>query len=559
MNPEKRPLTHSLPAKVTAFILLVLMAGVSLGGFFGALFLGEAGFYSQSLEQMRALHVGTATITTITTNGITSIGQTESARLITMLIDIGYALRFWIYPIIIAALIVTVVCFVFLMCSAGHRRGSEEIKGIALGIPFDLLTCAFGLVVGLDIVFFGNYIRYYAADLQAIAGVAFLLAIVVIVFTGWCMAFAARVKRGKWWRKTIIYQLARFLWRALKAGGHALVLLAQNIPLIWKALVAFLAISLLEFLGILWLWNEPAIDLVTLWFVEKLLLVAAICYLTIIMRRLQKGGQALAAGDLSQHIDTHHLFGSFRQHGEHLNSIALGMTRAVEERLRSERLKTELITNVSHDLKTPLTSIINYADLIALEPTDNEKIVEYAQVLRRQSERLHKLLEGLIEASRATTGNIEVHLAPCEVGVLLAQTVGEYEQRAREQGLELVTRQPQSSVRILADGRHLWRVFDNLMNNICQYAQSGTRAYLTVEAAAGMVALSFKNTSRDPLDIPAHELLERFVRGDGSRSTEGSGLGLSIAQSLTELQGGRLELSIDGDLFKATLRFRVLA
>ena len=235
------------------------------------------------------------------------------------------------------------------------------------------------------------------------------------------------------------------------------------------------------------------------------------------------------------------------------------LTAAVDQRMRSERMKTELITNVSHDIKTPLTSIINYADLIGKEPPNSEKIPEYAAVLTRQSERLKRLIEDLVEASKASTGNLEVNLAPCQPGVLLTQAAGEYEQKLKDAGLDLVTRQPETAVTILADGRRLWRVFDNLMNNICKYAQRGTRVYLTLEERDGQAVISFKNTSRAPLDIPAEELLERFVRGDAARGGEGNGLGLSIARSLTELQKGTLELTVDGDLFKVVLRFSELS
>lgn len=242
-----------------------------------------------------------------------------------------------------------------------------------------------------------------------------------------------------------------------------------------------------------------------------------------------------------------------------LNMIRTGIQKAVEEGTKADRTKVELITNVSHDIKTPLTSIINYADLIGKEPPNSEKIPEYAAVLTRQSERLKRLIEDLVEASKASTGNLEVNLAPCQPGVLLTQAAGEYEQKLKDAGLDLVTRQPETAVTILADGRRLWRVFDNLMNNICKYAQRGTRVYLTLEERDGQAVISFKNTSRAPLDIPAEELLERFVRGDAARGGEGNGLGLSIARSLTELQKGTLELTVDGDLFKVVLRFSELS
>ena len=185
----------------------------------------------------------------------------------------------------------------------------------------------------------------------------------------------------------------------------------------------------------------------------------------------------------------------------------------------------------------------------------NARIAEYSQVLLRQSRRLKKLLEDLLEASKATTGNLEVNLEPCEVGVLLSQAVGEYQQRMDEKRLDLIVRQPEEPVHIMADGRHLWRVFDNLLNNICKYAQESTRVYLSVEASGGYVQIIFRNMSKYALDISAEELEERFVRGDRSRHMEGNGLGLSIARSLVDLQGGRMEITIDGDLFKVQLVF----
>ena len=252
------------------------------------------------------------------------------------------------------------------------------------------------------------------------------------------------------------------------------------------------------------------------------------------------------------------MLGDFKEYGESLNSISKGMAIAVEERMKSERMKTELITNVSHDIKTPLTSIINYTVLISKEPCDNKKINEYSSVLLRQSERLKRLIDDLVEASKASTGNLEVNLAPCEANILLTQIVGEYTEKIQNKNLELITTHPEDSIMIMADGRRLWRVFDNLMNNICKYSQSGTRVYLSLEKQGSEAVITFKNTSKSALNVSADELMERFVRGDSSRNTEGNGLGLSIAKSLTELQNGKLELTIDGDLFKVILKFPVI-
>ena len=231
------------------------------------------------------------------------------------------------------------------------------------------------------------------------------------------------------------------------------------------------------------------------------------------------------------------------------------VAESTEERMKSERFKTELITNVSHDIKTPLTSIINYVDLLEKEELHNETAQEYLEVLERQSSRLKKLIEDLIEASKASTGNLPVHLERLEAGIFMTQTVGEFEEKTKAVGLDLVIEKPETPVYIMADSRHFWRVIDNLMNNICKYAQSGTRVYINLEVKEAQVSITFRNTSKYPLNISSDELMERFVRGDASRNTEGSGLGLSIANSLMDLMGGTFRLYVDGDLFKVVLGF----
>ena len=275
--------------------------------------------------------------------------------------------------------------------------------------------------------------------------------------------------------------------------------------------------------------------------------------------RLQTGAKKLAQGNLSYKIDLAHLHGPFRAHAEWLNNISAGMAVEIERRMKSEHLKTELLTNVSHDIKTPLTSIINYVDLLQKTDPQPAEAKEYAQVLERQSQRLKKLLEDLIEASKASTGNINVDLAPTDAAELLRQAAGEYSERLKEQNLSPVLRIGDDSCTILADGRLLWRVFDNLLGNIVKYALAGTRVYLDMSQRDGWCTIAIKNISREELNIETEELMERFVRGDAARATEGSGLGLSIARSLTECMGGHFDLAIDGDLFKVTLAFPTTA
>ena len=487
----------------------------------------------------------------ITVPPASALAYDDDYALANRVADLAYALRHWIYAIIAAAALLVAVCFVFLLCAAGHRPGVEGVRpGWGTKIPLDLLTAAVALVLfwGIQMVVEANF-----GGIGVVLVVVLGPAILAGVFTGWCMSLALRVKLGGWWRNTVIYVALRWAWKVLKklggglrAAGRGLAGLLGGVPLVGKTVLIFLGLCVLEGLGILvslgffWSWGVLAF----LWVLEKILLFLAVLAVALMCRKLLLGGRALAAGDLAYQVDTSRMVLDFKSHGEDLNHIAQGMAAAVDQRMRSERMKTELITNVSHDIKTPLTSIINYADLIGKEPRDSEKIPEYAAVLTRQSERLKRLIEDLVEASKASTGNLEVDLAPCQPGVLLTQAAGEYEQKLKDAGLDLVTRQPEAPVTILADGRRLWRVFDNLMNNICKYAQRGTRVYLTLEERDGQAVISFKNTSRAPLDIPAEELLERFVRGDAARGGEGNGLGLSIAKSIAEAHHGTIRASV---------------
>ncbi|MCH5300489.1 MAG: GHKL domain-containing protein [Ruminococcus sp.] len=469
-------------------------------------------------------------------------------------INFLYSMLYWIYVIAVLAFICGAVSFVFLMCASGHKKGYSEVKaGWGTKIPFDLLIIIFAIFLYnvIKFFFFGNF--YLTKTIHIILFVTIITTIITTAFLGWLMSFVVRIKLGEWWKNTIIYRILRLLWRGVKWGFSLL----SNIPIVWKSALIVAGISFAELILMVFSWNDYG-SMIKLWLSTTIILGIAVLYSAFVLKKLQKGGEALANGDLSHHIDTSKLHGNFKKHGESLNNIAAGMSIAVEERLKSERFKTELITNVSHDIKTPLTSIINYTDLITKEPCYNEKITEYSQVLLRQSERLKRLIDDLVEASKASTGNIEILFAPCEANILLTQAVGEYEDKLQSKNLELITNQPENPIMIMADGRRLWRVFDNLINNICKYAQSSTRVYLSLETQGDEAVITFKNTSHAPLNVSAEELMERFVRGDSSRHTEGSGLGLSIAKSLTELQNGILKISIDGDLFKVTLRFPVI-
>jgi signal transduction histidine kinase len=263
----------------------------------------------------------------------------------------------------------------------------------------------------------------------------------------------------------------------------------------------------------------------------------------------------MAEGNLESPVDTKHMFYDFKTIGECINSTGAGLEIAVNERMKSERFKTELISNVSHDIKTPLTSIISYVELLKEQPAGEPANPEYLETLERQSVKLKKLLEDLIEASKASTGNLKAELEPCNVNTVLYQVIGEYEEKLSASQLDLRVNVPEEPISIMADTKHLQRVLDNLFINVSKYSQPGTRVYVNLSAGSDETAIEIKNTSKEPLNMTTDELLERFARGDSSRGSEGNGLGLSIAQSLMELMNGKLKLVVDGDLFKVILLF----
>ena len=450
--------------------------------------------------------------------------------------------------------ILALLCFIFLLCSAGHKNGREGITPSAIHeIHLDVYTVVvvIGAFTGLYLAF--GWIGMNPSMINLIVLVV-LFAAEVIWCTLYFMELAIRLKMGKWWQNTILYRVFRFFGRFCKGFFRGIVKLIRGIPMVWRTALLCLAVCVAEFFGLMLFYHDTGV-LLFFWAIEKVILCGTITFVALMCKELQEGSEALADGDLNHKLDTSHMVLSFKEHGENLNRIGEGISAAVEQRMKSEHLKTELITNVSHDIKTPLTSIINYVDLLQKEDIDNEKVREYLDVLDRQSSRLKKLIQDLLEASKASTGSINVELEELDAAVMLSQVAGEYEEKFEKNNLDLIIKNDVTPVMIQADGRHLWRVFDNLMNNINKYAQPGTRVYIDIIPKDSGAIITFKNVSATPLNISSDELKERFVRGDSSRNTEGSGLGLSIAESLMKLMNGTLELTVDGDLFKVTLEF----
>lgn len=433
-------------------------------------------------------------------------------------------------------------CFCFSLAAAGHWQGHE---GIHLTWPSKIPADVW-LIVLLCTFFIGWEAFYYGWG-----RVFFCAALVPFVLLFLC-AFAAQCKAGTVLRSALIARIARFLWRIVRSLFLGLWRIARSLPLIWKTALAGLILVFIE--SVLFIQDYYG-TLAAPFLALKLAELLAVLYVAVNLRTLQKGGEKLANGDFSSPIDTKYLIGDFKRYGQELNDVQSGLEQAVQEQMKAEHLKTELITNVSHDIKTPLTSIVNYVDLLKKEDIPSPEAREYIAVLDRQSHRLKKLTEDLVEASKASSGVLNVDLQPTDVNVLFSQIEGEYQERLAACQLTLITQPPAPGTVIRADSRLLSRVMDNLVSNICKYALPSTRVYVVSTLSREAVTISFKNVSRDELNISPDELMERFVRGDASRHTEGSGLGLSIARSLVQLQGGRFDLAIDADLFRADITF----
>ncbi len=443
------------------------------------------------------------------------------------------------------------LCLLYILWTAGHKAGEE---GIVLTwqerIFFDLYLLIMALP-SFFIILTGFYFLFRFDWWQSTGTQEYeLFTLGTCIWTAVCVGaltlilrtFVVRLKARCLAQSTLLCRVLMWLWRTARD-------FVLGLPLTWKAAAVSTLYFILQFFFILegrynGFWHLICILL-------DAVVLLALCWWTVCFHKIRKGSAAIAAGDLSRNIDSTRMPHDLKEHAEALNNISIGLQSAVNEQMKSERFRAELITNVSHDLKTPLTSIINYVDLLKTTQQEDSKAVEYIEVLDRKAQRLKKLTEDLVEASKASTGTLSVNREKIGMGQLIDQALGEYEEKLEDRHLTVVTNLPEDETFVYADGRHLWRVIDNLLSNCCKYAMEGTRVYLELTRGHGQVVLSVKNISREPLNVPPERLMERFVRGDESRTTEGSGLGLSIARSLTELQGGSFELAVDGDLFKA--------
>ncbi len=470
-----------------------------------------------------------------------------------------FSAKYAIVAISVVSLILFAVVFVALMSLAGKNSKTGEVDPRALNrLPLDLyLAAAVGItVLGciaayelLDNMFYSDGYNVLLTILLCCCGVA-----VASTDIGFFAALAAQFKvpGGFWWRHSICGHLLKWLWKGAKFVMRGIRKLLDMLPVMWEWILAggvlgLILVIICESSTSHWYTVFPM-------FLWCLVFAALVIYCGYCYGTIYKGIRRMREGDLNEKIDTKYMYGSFKTIAKNLNALADVITLAAEKQLKSERMKTELITNVSHDIKTPLTSVINYVDLLQ-QPHTEEEGKQYLEVLSRQSTRLKKLVEDLMDMSKASTGNVVVNIVQVDAVEAVTQALGEFSDKLDAAQLTPVFRTPDSQLHMLADGRLTWRVLSNLLSNVVKYALPGTRVYLDLMRLDKSVVLSIKNISREELNISADELTERFVRGDASRNTEGSGLGLNIARSLMHLQKGNLELTVDGDLFKVTLTF----
>lgn len=462
-----------------------------------------------------------------------------------------------IYAGVLAA-IIFVIGFIWLTITAGRKDSDEELHMVRfdnwkteiaaiifLGVGFGIAAIGM-MIVGECGIFSYGYLSTTSVGMVLLCacGIAAVeVAAFAVLLTGY-LSLVRRIKAGTLWKNSVMKKF-------LALCGY----LFENLHSMWKILIIFGGFTLLLLIiGIVFWQTGELFTLLLLLLVEGLGAAGLVSY-AIGREKIKQGIIKIASGEVDYKIPTEKMLPDQKVIAETVNRIGEGLDAAVEKSMKSERMKTDLITNVSHDIKTPLTSIINYIDLLKKENFEDPKIQRYLEVLEQKSQRLKVLTEDVVEASKVSSGNISLEFMRINFVEMIQQTSGEFEEKFEKRGLTEILTLPEEEITIQVDGRRTWRVLENIYNNAAKYAMKGSRVYADLHGENGNAVFTLKNISEQPLNISADELTERFIRGDVSRSTEGSGLGLSIAQNLTQLQGGKFEIYLDGDLFKVTVTF----
>lgn len=473
-----------------------------------------------------------------------------------------YSYTFPALVIGVVTAIAAIWLFVHILRRSGRISGDDTAVYLT---PIDRIPVEILFIVGLAelIVIFAALESMAVSDSRSIAEITSLEYIMVVgCFEGlyllgitWLLSIVRQVKAGCLWQHSLIRSGYIFCRKLVQTVSRQKNLAAKTAECFAFYLLINGVLILMLILGV-----DNSAPLASLG--ALLLIIGFNVYILILQIRKAKGEEsireatkALAEGDLEYVAPKMKRLYTEQEIIDNIDHLSDGLHKAIEKSLYDERMKTELITNVSHDIKTPLTSIINYVELIKREEVDNEKVQHYLEVLDKKSQRLKQLTEDLVEVSRISSGNIELERVPIDFGELLRQAMGEFEDKFTEHELKMVERIPEEAHMIFADGRRTFRIMDNLLQNIYKYAMPGTRVYIDLTCENERVRLEIKNISKAPMNIEVSELMERFVRGDQSRTTEGSGLGLSIARDLVRMQDGEFQIYLDGDLFKVVIEF----
>lgn len=467
------------------------------------------------------------------------------------------------FPMLAGAIfgsVLWLIGMVWLTVTAGRRPEDEEIH--LNGFDRWYTEIAAGTVIGIWLagtIISGTLIANSSLGYSHVVVTVIVICLICGTYTmAWFLigylSLVRRIKAGTLWKNSLIRKVLKWIGKCSGKLADFARAFSRNTAEKIKVLLVGGAFLFLQFLIIGCVFSSAGVFLLALMAVDVAVMIFAIRKadgLDLIMDGLKK----ISDGELQYKIKTDTLTGKQKVMAEYINNIGSGLDAAVENSLKKERMQTELITNVSHDLKTPLTSIINYVDLMKRENPTDPKIQEYLRILDEKSQRLKVLTEDVVEASKASTGNIKLEMNDIDFVEMVQQVIGEFEEKFQEKNLTMMVHFTDEPSIIYADGQRMWRVLENVFGNVVKYAMEGTRVYAEISNRNKKVTFSLKNISAQPLNISADELTERFIRGDVARNTEGSGLGLSIAKSLTELQGGEFKLYLDGDLFKVMITF----